>query len=57
MDYFVRLKSRPVWQQKLKSCETIKILQGNGRDIAIREFDEKVVAQKYIEIYRKFIDV
>ena len=29
----------------------------NGRDIAIREFDEKVVAQKYIEIYRKFIDV
>ena len=29
----------------------------NGRELALREFDERAVARKYIEIYRKFIDV
>ncbi|MBR8461707.1 glycosyltransferase family 4 protein [Campylobacter sp. faydin G-105] len=29
----------------------------NGRDMAVKEFDERDIAQKYIEIYRKFIDV
>ena len=29
----------------------------NGRELAVREFDERAVARKYIEIYRKFIDV
>ena len=29
----------------------------NGRDWAVSEFDEKQIAKRYIEIYRKFIDV
>ena len=29
----------------------------NGRDLAVSEFDEKQIAKRYIEIYRKFIDV
>ena len=29
----------------------------NGRSWAVSEFDEKQIAKKYIEIYRKFIDV
>ncbi|MGG7073956.1 glycosyltransferase family 4 protein [Campylobacter sp. 9BO] len=29
----------------------------NGRAMVDSEFDERVIAQKYIEIYRKFIDV
>ena len=29
----------------------------NGREMAVREFDEREIAKKYIEIYRKFIDV
>ena len=32
-------------------------LGANGRDWAVSEFDERVIAKKYIEIYRKFIDV
>ena len=28
-----------------------------GRKMAVGEFDEHIIAQKYIEIYRKFIDV
>ncbi|AQW86068.1 N,N'-diacetylbacillosaminyl-diphospho-undecaprenol alpha-1,3-N-acetylgalactosaminyltransferase [Campylobacter pinnipediorum subsp. caledonicus] len=29
----------------------------NGRKLAVQEFDENIIAQKYIELYRKFIDV
>ena len=29
----------------------------NGREWAVSEFDEKQIAKRYIEIYRKFIDV
>lgn len=32
-------------------------LGANGREMAVAEFDEKIIAQKYIELYRKFIDV
>ena len=32
-------------------------LGANGRDWAVSEFDEKQIAKRYIEIYRKFIDV
>ncbi|WP_169940095.1 glycosyltransferase family 4 protein [Campylobacter sp. RM15925] len=34
-----------------------KRLGQSGRDMAVREFDEKEIAKKYIEVYRKFIDV
>lgn len=29
----------------------------NGRKLAVAEFDEREIAKKYIEVYRKFIDV
>ena len=42
----------------LLNDENLAVRMGrNGRELAVREFDERAVARKYIEIYRKFIDV
>lgn len=42
----------------LASDESLALRLGkNARDEVLREFDEKIIAQKYLEVYRKFIDV
>ncbi|CAD7288784.1 glycosyltransferase family 4 protein [Campylobacter suis] len=34
-----------------------KRLGENGRQMVLEQFDERIIAEKYIELYRKFIDV
>ena len=29
----------------------------NGRELVLANYDEKIVTEKYLEVYRKFIDV